>query len=404
MEKIKLQVSGSQIQVVQRPAAITAGTVGLEAEFSFDSHWDNLGKTAVFRAGDKVITAALEQDTHIVPWEVLEKPDLWLVVGVYGANAEGTVVIPTLWTKVAAVYTGVDPEGDPALEPSNPIWQETLARIATMGPQVQEHIDNTDNPHGVSCGQIGAVTQKEFRDVISNLDGSSDPGELIPHLLNRDNPHGVTAAQAGAAPAGYGLGEKNAAAFSWNQTPGENSFIRANTGSPDGEWWYGLNCKYYNYATSQIAFKVGASNDSNMLMAIRHRPIAGTSGAFSEWEYVNPPMVEGVEYRTTERFNGKPVYAKLVNVGILPNTAAKQVSLLEEAVNVVEVKGFLTRNSDGGYFPLPRLSYETASVDAYVYAAYASSSAATTVSIITTTDMSNYTACITVKYTKNAAA
>ena len=58
MEKIKLQVSGSQIQVVERPAAITAGTVGLEAEFSFDSHWENLGKTVIFRAGDKVITAA----------------------------------------------------------------------------------------------------------------------------------------------------------------------------------------------------------------------------------------------------------------------------------------------------------------------------------------------------------
>lgn len=29
-------------------------------------------------------------------------------------------------------------------------------------------------------------------------------------------------------------------------------------------------------------------------------------------EWANPPMLEGVEYRTTERFNGKPVYRKLV--------------------------------------------------------------------------------------------
>ncbi|MBR5023096.1 MAG: hypothetical protein IKY18_07905 [Oscillospiraceae bacterium] len=217
MEKIKLQVSGSQIQVIARPATITAGTVGLEAEFSFDSHWDNLAKTVIFRAGDTVITAALERDTHIVPWEVLEKPDLWLIVGVYGANPEGTVVIPTLWTKVAAVYTGVDPEGDPALEPSNPIWQETLARVAQMEPQLSNHINNADNPHGVTCDQIGAVTQKEFRDVVSNLDGSSDSDELIPHLLNRDNPHGVTAAQAGAAPAGYGLGETVSPAQTWKQ-------------------------------------------------------------------------------------------------------------------------------------------------------------------------------------------
>jgi hypothetical protein len=33
------------------------------------------------------------------------------------------------------------------------------------------------------------------------------------------------------------------------------------------------------------------------------------------WEYENPPMLLGVEYRTTERFMGKPVYAKVVNGG-----------------------------------------------------------------------------------------
>ena len=29
-------------------------------------------------------------------------------------------------------------------------------------------------------------------------------------------------------------------------------------------------------------------------------------------EWINPPMIAGVEYRTTERFDGKPVYRKLV--------------------------------------------------------------------------------------------
>lgn len=37
-----------------------------------------------------------------------------------------------------------------------------------------------------------------------------------------------------------------------------------------------------------------------------------TQGSWGEWEWVNPPMLEGVEYRTTERFNGSPVYRKLV--------------------------------------------------------------------------------------------
>ena len=35
-------------------------------------------------------------------------------------------------------------------------------------------------------------------------------------------------------------------------------------------------------------------------------------------EWYNPPTVVGKEYRTTERFNGKPVYTKLINCGKMP--------------------------------------------------------------------------------------
>ena len=35
-------------------------------------------------------------------------------------------------------------------------------------------------------------------------------------------------------------------------------------------------------------------------------------GTWNDWEWVNPPMYSSVEYRTTERYNGVPVYTKLV--------------------------------------------------------------------------------------------
>ena len=47
-------------------------------------------------------------------------------------------------------------------------------------------------------------------------------------------------------------------------------------------------------------------------------------------EYENPMLEIGVEYRTTERFNGKAVYAKLVNFGELPNTGTKLVAYCSE--------------------------------------------------------------------------
>ena len=47
---------------------------------------------------------------------------------------------------------------------------------------------------------------------------------------------------------------------------------------------------------------------------------------WSPWEYITPPMQLGVEYRTTERYNSKPVYAKAVNFGALPANSSKSVA------------------------------------------------------------------------------
>lgn len=43
-------------------------------------------------------------------------------------------------------------------------------------------------------------------------------------------------------------------------------------------------------------------------------------------EWTNPPLAQGVEYRTTERYFGKPVYIKTVNLGMLPNALIKTVA------------------------------------------------------------------------------
>lgn len=42
--------------------------------------------------------------------------------------------------------------------------------------------------------------------------------------------------------------------------------------------------------------------------------------------WLNPPKKIGVEYRTAEKYNGKPVYAQLVNFGTLPAVDSKTVS------------------------------------------------------------------------------
>lgn len=60
---------------------------------------------------------------------------------------------------------------------------------------------------------------------------------------------------------------------------------------------------------------------SSLDNSYRRRYTLNGSDGWSGWEWDNPPMQPGVEYRTTERWNGKPVYIKAVELGNLPDAA-----------------------------------------------------------------------------------
>ena len=71
--------------------------------------------------------------------------------------------------------------------------------------------------------------------------------------------------------------------------------------------------------TAAMVGSAPAQNDSNYSGCYYRM-----NGAAKEW--INPPMQLGVEYRTSERYNGKPVYAKAINFGQAPNATYKDVS------------------------------------------------------------------------------
>lgn len=66
-----------------------------------------------------------------------------------------------------------------------------------------------------------------------------------------------------------------------------------------------------------------------------------TNGTWSPWEWINPPTLLGVEYRTVERYNGKPVYAKAVSLGLIENHTSKSVEHgISNFESCVECSGF----------------------------------------------------------------
>ena len=120
------------------------------------------------------------------------------------------------------------------------------------------------------------------------------------------------------APSGYGLGDKCVPVDSWDNAT-KNGYYSSNGNSPDGYWWCGEVFAYGGVVIQHLL----RCNDFDNLPLNAYRSIE--NGNPTPWEWGNPPMVPGVEYRTTERWNGSPVYCKCVDCGEIPSGAATAI-------------------------------------------------------------------------------
>ena len=110
------------------------------------------------------------------------------------------------------------------------------------------------------------------------------------------------------------------------------------------------------------------------------------------WEYVNPPMQLGVEYRTTERYLGKPVYVKVVDFGFLPNNTLKTVTLGDTSIMMISAHGIM---GNGYVIPGCTGSSDYPSQEMQILTANGG-----VVGIMTHTDRSTVKAVIVTKYWK----
>ena len=78
-----------------------------------------------------------------------------------------------------------------------------------------------------------------------------------------------------------------------------------------------------------------------------------------EKEWLNPPMEDGIEYRTTERFSGKPVYTMSVNGGKMPYNNYKDISFSAQCKTLVETSVFIYDADLEIWNPLPYVNYSS---------------------------------------------
>lgn len=123
---------------------------------------------------------------------------------------------------------------------------------------------------------------------------------------------------AGKAPAGYGLGT--------NAVPIDDYNNAINNGWYRGGENYPSKINYANYGMvrvdniGQIKFQTFYAGDTGSAMTspfIAIRKSVDYGATWSEWEYVNPPMVIGIVYRTIEKHLGNPVYKKMDSNGVI---------------------------------------------------------------------------------------
>ena len=115
------------------------------------------------------------------------------------------------------------------------------------------------------------------------------------------------------APSGYGLGETLGKYCADCHAVNEVGFYYINNQTlnrPDG----------VSSGTLMVEKRTGSKGEETYLTMKMgtsevRKIYSSYEGAWQPWEWENPPMTLGTEYRTTERYKGYPVFTKLIDLG-----------------------------------------------------------------------------------------
>jgi hypothetical protein len=167
-------------------------------------------------------------------------------------------------------------------------------------------------------------------------------------------------------------------------TNGHNTIESVMYQTIGNETTYSIRYKYFKlYASGQVSIPRWGN------VSVESRGNDVTEGESLGVDFAFPPMQLGVEYRTTERWNGKVVYAKSVNIGTLPDTAQKTIEVGIDGSKRYEIHGHAADHplSHGVAFPSNEIVGYIGN-DGVLY-------------LTTLGNFSSYDATVTIKYIKD---
>lgn len=164
---IKIYVNGSVVSV-QETEALYSGSADVHTcHFEFDTDWESFAKTAVFRVGEKAVTALVnDENACVLPWELLTRSNIGfdIEVGVYGVSAEAEVMT-SVWDTIGPVREGTE-LGNDAREPSAGIYEQITAsvkkiddKVVSYNEQAQTQVQRAESAATVAKASADSAAQ-----------------------------------------------------------------------------------------------------------------------------------------------------------------------------------------------------------------------------------------------------
>jgi hypothetical protein len=140
---IEIEVNKASAVYTRGRETLTSGRVGLKIKLVFSSDWQGLIKTAVcIGSGTTLATTVDSGGTFTVPHECMAEAGGQLKIGVCGMNADGTVVIPTVYCALGVIEEGAIPSGETGEEPTPSVFNQIAAY--KYDPNTYEGVDLTE--------------------------------------------------------------------------------------------------------------------------------------------------------------------------------------------------------------------------------------------------------------------
>ena len=210
----------------------------------------------------------------------------------------------------------------------------------------------------------------------------------------------LTAADIGAAPAGYGLGTETGGDNVTDCDAALNPGFYVLSGDatknhPGGNMIFSSLLVQRRYGQIYQTL-INSDGMPGPLKAVRYRDNKGT---WHPWEWENPPMQPGEEYRTTERYNGEAVFARLVDCEMLLNAAHKYKYFPVPGIRFI-VGWSGTMFDAGSSFALPLPQVPETGLNGTVEVIVSAGANNIVVAIESSFDARDFRAYLIVKYTK----